>query len=303
MLSCSRVGYNGREFVTPRLTVKCVECGKSVRLTERPRVYCSDLCRQILKLVHYGRRVYRDGRIEDPLVLDALQMRIAHILGGGYHDTARKLPPQTRDAVFTRDHGVCQLCDQPATDIDHIAGDSADLGNLRALCRACNMAEAERGFRPATPEMVRLYDELMKRMLSDPPVFERDDEHGWDVRYRQLAADQRVLIREDAAGIHSPTAARSKISSSIGVATAPLLSPPRLCDDSLGLVLEVKRVAIEHTDPRHKEFAFLETTAGDVYRLPAGLLVWAQENAASGQFPALVQFFVHNRRIYADLLL
>jgi len=184
--------------VAPRLTVHCVECEKTVRLTGYPRVYCSDKCRQVLKLVHYGRRVYRDGRIEDPLVRDAIQMRIAHILGGGYHETERKLTPQTRKAVLGRDHGVCQICGQPATDIDHIAGDSSNLDNLRTLCRACNMAEAERGFRPATPAMVREFDQLMERILAEQPLFERDDEHGWDVRYRQMAADQRTRIRDAA---------------------------------------------------------------------------------------------------------
>ena len=108
---------------------------------------------------------------------DAVQMRIAHILGGGYHETERKLPPQTRKAVFDRDNGVCQICGQPATDIDHIAGDSADPENLRALCRACNMAEAERGFRPATPKMARKFDQLMERIQADEPLFERDSEH------------------------------------------------------------------------------------------------------------------------------
>lgn len=184
--------------MAPPLAVKCIECGTKIPLAGKPRVYCSDKCRQVLKLVHYGRRVFRDDRIEDPLVRDAVQMRIAHILGGGYHETERKLPPQTRKAVFDRDNGVCQICGQPATDIDHIAGDSADPENLRALCRACNMAEAERGFRPATPEMVREYDGLMERILADEPLFERDDEHGWDSRYRQIAAAQRTRIREAA---------------------------------------------------------------------------------------------------------
>ena len=179
-----------------RLTVKCIECGKTVRLAGYPRLYCSDKCRQMLKLVHYGRRVFRDGRIEDPLILEAIQMRIAHILGGGYHQTERRLPPETRKAVLARDHGVCKICGQPATDIDHIAGDSADINNLRALCRACNMAEAERGFRRATPKMAREFDQLIERILADDPLFERDYEHGWDARYRQMRVDQRARMRE-----------------------------------------------------------------------------------------------------------
>jgi 5-methylcytosine-specific restriction endonuclease McrA len=186
----------GRWYVAPRLTVKCIECGKTIRLDGYPRLYCSDRCRQVLKLVHYGRRVFRDGRIEDPLVLEAIQMRIAHILGGGYHQTERRLSPGIRRAVLARDHGVCQICGQPATDIDHIAGDSADLGNLRALCRSCNMAEAQAQFLPATLQMSREADQLMERIQADEPIFERDNEHGWDARYRQMRLDQRSRMRE-----------------------------------------------------------------------------------------------------------
>ena len=46
--------------------------------------------------------------------------------------------------------------------------------------------------------MVREYDQLMERLLADEPLFERDDEHNWDARYRQIAAEQRVRIREAA---------------------------------------------------------------------------------------------------------
>jgi 5-methylcytosine-specific restriction endonuclease McrA len=182
--------------MTRRLTVKGIECGNSIQLAGYPRLYCSDKCRQVLKLIHYGRRVFRDGRIEDPLVLEAIQMRIAHILGGGYHETERRLPPQIREAVLACDHGVCQICGQSATDIDHIAGDSADLDNLRALCRACNMAEAEAGFEPAAPEMVREVDQLMARIEADEPLFDRDREQGWNARYRQMTAEQRARMRE-----------------------------------------------------------------------------------------------------------
>jgi len=182
--------------VTAQLTVKRIECGKVIRLDGYCRLYCDDRCRQVLKLVHYGRRAFRDGRIEDPLVMEAIQMRIAHILGGGYHQTARRLSPATRQAVLSRDGGLCQICGQPATDIDHIAGDSSDLDNLRALCRACNMGEAQAGFRPATEEMSREVDQLMERIEADVPIHARDNEQGWDLQYRQMRADQRALMRD-----------------------------------------------------------------------------------------------------------
>ena len=44
--------------------VDCVECGTAIVLTNRAKLYCSDVCHQTLKLVHYGRAVVADGRID-----------------------------------------------------------------------------------------------------------------------------------------------------------------------------------------------------------------------------------------------
>lgn len=48
-----------------------------------------------------------------------------------------------RAAILARDRYVCQLCGQPANEVDHIIrvvdGGQDHAGNLRALCRACNL--------------------------------------------------------------------------------------------------------------------------------------------------------------------
>lgn len=178
------------------LAVACVECGARIELHSRPRVYCSDKCRQVLKLVHYGRRVVRDGRIDDPLVEDALRMRVAHILAGGYRQKARYLRPDQRVEVFIRDKGLCQLCGKPATDVDHIAGDSNRLSNLRALCRTCNMDMAKRHQRPARAHQAAVATELLERVLSPQPMFPRDNEANWGEQYRLIVATQRTATRK-----------------------------------------------------------------------------------------------------------
>jgi hypothetical protein len=44
------------------VVVDCVECGAAIVLANRARLYCSNVCYQTLKLIHYGRAVVADGR-------------------------------------------------------------------------------------------------------------------------------------------------------------------------------------------------------------------------------------------------
>jgi len=85
----ARTALGGLDVETG-LVIACVECGTSVRLVDRPRVYCGERCKQILKVVHYGRRTAMDGRLEDPLVEDAIRMRIAQIAGVQYPRRRRR---------------------------------------------------------------------------------------------------------------------------------------------------------------------------------------------------------------------
>ncbi len=171
--------------------VDCVECGDPIVLTNRARLYCSEVCHQTLKLIHYGRGVVADGRIVDPLVEDAIGMRIAHILAGGYHEQARRVPPATRAQIFERDGGRCVLCGEPATQIDHAAGDANTPENLRAVCGSCNLAMAQEHLVPASPEKARLARRLIERIFASAPLFPRDDETAWPATSRRLMAERR----------------------------------------------------------------------------------------------------------------
>jgi len=178
------------------VVVDCVECGAAIVLTKCAKLYCSDVCRQTLKLVHYGRAVVADGRIErDPTIEEALQMRVAQILGGGYHDVLRRVPLALRAQIFERDGGRCVLCGAPATQIDHIAGDPNTTENLRGACGACNLGMAQAHLVPASPKQAAVADLLLDRVFAPAPLFPRDDETAWPATNVRLMAERRDRLR------------------------------------------------------------------------------------------------------------
>ncbi len=172
----------------------CQNCDAQLTLQQarRGKLFCSEKCQQTAKTVRYGRATLLDGRYhQDPLVRQAIDMRIAHILGGGYPEKARHLSPEQREAIFTRDDRRCRLCGAPATDIDHIAGSSSDPENLQALCKPCNMAKARANFRSATPEEAAEGNAIRARITAERPVRLCDDEKKWDELWREIASEQR----------------------------------------------------------------------------------------------------------------
>jgi 5-methylcytosine-specific restriction endonuclease McrA len=177
----------------------CQNCDAQLTLEQARRgtLYCSEKCSQTASAVRYGRATLRDGRYErDPQVRDALEQKIAHSLGGGYPEKARKLSPEQREAIFTRDNRRCRLCGAPATEIDHIAGSSSDPKNLQALCKPCNMAKAAANFRSATPEEAAEGNAIWARIRATRPVRLCDNEKQWDELRKEIAAEQRKRARE-----------------------------------------------------------------------------------------------------------
>jgi hypothetical protein len=160
-------------------------------------LFCGEKCKQTAGTVRYGRATLQDGRYErDPLVRQAIDLRIAMILGGGYPEKARALSHEQREAIFTRDGRRCRLCGAPATDIDHIAGSSPDPENLQALCKPCNMAKAQAHFRSATPEEEAEGNAIWTRIRATRPVRLCDNGKQWDELRKEIAAEQRKRARE-----------------------------------------------------------------------------------------------------------
>src|SRR5260370_6945319 len=157
-------------------------------------LFCAEICKERPDTVRYGRRVYRDGRIKDPPVVEALRTKMAFAAtDGGYPRMLRHLDAETRNAVVERDGGRCALCGQPGSEIDHIAGNSSELSNLQLLCHDCHTAKTQENFRPIEPGTPadKIWSELMTRINSPKPLRECDDEVIWPSRWRPLPPHPR----------------------------------------------------------------------------------------------------------------
>lgn len=87
----------------------CANCGcPSVTIVSS--LYCGELCKQSANLVRYARACHSDGRDRSPDIREAIQMRMASVLGGGYPERARHVPDDVRSAVFERAGGLCENC-------------------------------------------------------------------------------------------------------------------------------------------------------------------------------------------------
>ncbi|MEB2311190.1 MAG: HNH endonuclease [Sorangiineae bacterium] len=159
-------------------------------------LFCSRWCRETAKNARYFRRAFRDGRIDDPDVREALRTRIAFMLGGGYSALGRTLRSNTRAAVIERDRGKCRLCGKPGTEIDHIEGSSPELTNLQLLCHECHAAKTDAALRPASEQEKALIEAFMRgRVEPEEPVLLADDEESWDRAWRGLLAARRARVR------------------------------------------------------------------------------------------------------------
>src|SRR5260370_27009223 len=157
-------------------------------------LFCSEICKQRADTVRYGRRIYRDGRIQDPLVAEAFRTKMAFaVTDGGYPSMLRDVDAGIRNAVVERAGGRCVLCGQPGTEIDHIAGNSSQLNNLQLLCHDCHTAKTRENFRPIEPgsQAERFWTELRARINSPEPLRECDAEEACASRGRQIAAERR----------------------------------------------------------------------------------------------------------------
>src|SRR5262249_45709269 len=139
-----------------------------------PKLYCSDACKQEAKFVRYVRGCRQDGRDQQPDVQEAIQIRRAMILGGGYPEQERRLPESIRNAVIKRDGGRCKKCGKPGTQIDHIDGNSNEMKNLQLLCHSCHNEKTKAAFVPITlesfPEVWSKEETLDRRIESRSPL-------------------------------------------------------------------------------------------------------------------------------------
>lgn len=164
----------------------CLNCDAPI---SKPILFCSDLCKDEAKFVRYFRACLRDGRYDQTDVQEALRIRLAHILGGGYAERARRLSQTVREAVISRDGGRCRKCGNPGNQIDHIRGGSGDPGNLQLLCVQCHNEKTVNAFKfvsaDSHPEEWAKRELLLARVHL-PKAARLCDSSRWDGLWRVL---------------------------------------------------------------------------------------------------------------------
>ena len=148
----------------------CPNCDKPV---QKKPLFCCDLCRTEAKFVRYFRGCLADGRYKQDDVKEALRIRLAHILSGGYREKIRQIPKETRKLVFDRDNGLCK-CGKKGTQIDHIHDDCNKPENLQTICILCHIQKTRKRFvkftKESHPELWEKRKNLLIRVFSPQPL-------------------------------------------------------------------------------------------------------------------------------------
>ncbi|MDX6309820.1 MAG: hypothetical protein QOI06_2866 [Nocardioidaceae bacterium] len=180
----------------------CANCRASLDFTAPAALFCSERCRGYAKDVRYFRACHADGRVSDPDVVQALKMRMAHRVVGGYNAAERRVDPGVRSTILAANDSLCRMCNSAqATEVDHIEGPSSRAGNLQGLCHDCHMKKTEQRFGLMTPEHAQVRDAFMLRVYDDPPSRACDDERSWNERWPVLLAETREWCERESGNL------------------------------------------------------------------------------------------------------
>ncbi len=187
--------------------MECVNCDGP--LLAASLLYCSAACEQEAGYVRYFRQVLKDGRWRKPEVREAIRIRGVVVMNGGYPHPERTLSKRYREFILRRDGYACQVCGQPARQVDHIRlrgvnGNINHPRNLQVLCGACHREKTLGDIRLISqredPELwERLHAksmELDRRVRADPPERLSDDEQQWPQAWRALRAERAERRRQ-----------------------------------------------------------------------------------------------------------
>lgn len=173
----------------------CVNCG---RKNNDGRLYCNEVCQQEAEIIRYARRARLDGRINDPDVQEAIKIKIAIVLGGGYGEEARVLSQQQRAEVIARYDGLCAKCREAGNIVDHINGSSDSPENLQLLCAKCHNEKTLSHCEPIAnskeaPRVTAHAARIQKRIESEEPL-KLCDLSEWSAVWRTIKARRRKSI-------------------------------------------------------------------------------------------------------------
>ncbi|WP_444944810.1 HNH endonuclease [Microbulbifer sp. ZKSA006] len=179
--------------------LECLHCSGEMPPFVKPRLYCSLACEQEAELIRYVRRCTLDGRIEQPDVQEAVKIRLAHIMSGGYDKKSREISCEVRVKVLQRSKGKCEQCGKDGRDIDHIEGSIGDLSNLQLLCKDCHNQKTQLSITPVEPgteqfEYVKARTESFWRFVqSEKPVRVCHDHENWKSCWRQYQKERKAF--------------------------------------------------------------------------------------------------------------
>lgn len=179
----------------------CFNCDHPQPADDMLNFYCSIACAQEAELIRYARGCNEDGRIKDPLVVEAIIIKLAHVMNGGYDRRARKIPESVRKEIINRDKGKCQECGKPChsneLEIDHINGPSIDANNLQVLCNACHNQKTMASIVP-TPithdvplHMLTRHQRIMDSINATLPLRECHDHLLWKTIWRTRKKERK----------------------------------------------------------------------------------------------------------------
>ena len=129
--------------------------------------------------------------------MEAIRIRRAHLLSGGYSRLQRDISNELRDRVIKRDKRLCRMCKRPGKEIDHINGDSKSLHNLQLLCSKCHREKtisSLKNYDEDTPNFKILQDkarELDLRVYIKDPLLPCDDETDWKKKKTEIIDERR----------------------------------------------------------------------------------------------------------------
>jgi 5-methylcytosine-specific restriction endonuclease McrA len=173
---------------------RCANCDAPLDLAAgHARLFCGSYCRSYAKDVRYFRACRLDGRHTDPLVGHALRVRLAHLVAGGYDETARRVSSVLRAQVLTAAGGMCAACGQrPAIEVDHVDGSSGARENLQGLCGPCHRAKTAARLGPMSPDQLAVRAAFISRVEARSPARACDDDVGWNDRQPHLLERTRA---------------------------------------------------------------------------------------------------------------
>ncbi|HMS54399.1 MAG TPA: HNH endonuclease signature motif containing protein [Fimbriimonadaceae bacterium] len=156
---------------------QCPNCGTPCDSTKSP--YCGNQCREESAFVRQFRRALASGPLDEERK-ESMGQELWHVLGGGFPERLKQVPPRVRQQVLGRHEGRCEQCEQPASEIDHIRTACNRPINLMPVCVECRKTvELSEG---ALATFVGSWGRLRDRAFALEAVLQCDDPGLWDWR-------------------------------------------------------------------------------------------------------------------------